>query len=85
MGLYGNISLHFRHENDVTNRETVEAFVRQAGVALQRRHLKEKLRKAEERIRVLEGTVSSPGPADHALPVSDGHHARTREPSDGTP
>lgn len=67
-GLYGNISLHFRHENDVTNRETVEAFVRQAGVALQRRHLKEKLRKAEERIRVLEERVSLPGPADQQPP-----------------
>lgn len=83
-GLYGNIGVRFRHGNDLTNRETVEAFVRQAGVALQRRYLKEKLRKAEERIRVLEGTASSPGPADHALPVSDGHHARTREPSDGS-
>jgi len=54
-GLYGNITLRYMGENDLCNRETVEAFVRQAGVALQRRHMKEKLRQAEKRIRELEG------------------------------
>ena len=59
MGIYGNIALLYRREKDVQNRETVEAFVRQAGVALQRRHMREKLRLAEERIRGLEGTLAA--------------------------
>jgi PAS domain-containing protein len=61
MGVYGNLALRFRHNYDMTNRETVEAFVRQAGVALQRRYLREKLRKAEEQIRVLERSSARPG------------------------
>ena len=60
-GIYGNISLRFQHEDDLTNQETVEAFVRQAGVALQRRYLREKLRKAEERNNVLERSSSHTG------------------------
>ena len=40
MGLYGNIVIRFRYDDDLTNRETVEAFIRQAGVALQRRYPK---------------------------------------------
>jgi GAF domain-containing protein len=32
------------------NRPTVEAFIRQAGVALQRRYLREKLRRMEEKV-----------------------------------
>jgi len=63
MGIYGNISLRYRYDDDLKNRETVEAFVRQAGVALQRRHMREKLLKAEERIKVLERMSSSPGSA----------------------
>jgi len=47
MGLYGNISLWYIDDDDIGNRETVEAFIRQAGVALQRRHLRERLRAAE--------------------------------------
>ena len=74
-GPYGNIGLHFRHDNDLINQETVEAFVRQAGVALQRRYLKEKLRKAEERIRVLEGMTSPPGVADQVTPIREGNEA----------
>ena len=65
MGIYGNLTLRFRHTDDLTNRETLEAFVRQAGVALQRRHLREKIRKAEETIRVLERNSSS-----HGMPVA---------------
>jgi hypothetical protein len=61
MGIYGNIALLYRQEKDVQNRETIEAFVRQAGVALQRRHIREKLRLAEERIRGLEGTLAATG------------------------
>jgi PAS domain S-box-containing protein len=61
MGIYGNIAIRYRFDDDLENRETVEAFVRQAGVALQRRYLKEKLRRAEERIRVLEDSSSSRG------------------------
>lgn len=54
-GLFGNIAIRYRNNDDVRNWETIEAFVRQAGVALQRRHIREKLRYAEERIRELEG------------------------------
>jgi PAS domain S-box-containing protein len=84
MGIYGNIYLHYRFDNDLTNRETVEAFVRQAGVALQRRYLKEKLRKAEERIKALEGLSPSPGPADQATPIGEGNKAGTLNLSRGT-
>jgi PAS domain S-box-containing protein len=65
MGVYGNIAIRYRFDDDLKNRETVEAFVRQAGVALQRRYMKEKLRKAEERIEVLESMSSS---SDSAKP-----------------
>jgi PAS domain S-box-containing protein len=84
-GIYGNISVRFQHDDDLTNRETVEAFIRQAGVALQRRHLREKLRIAEERIRVQEGMVPSPaftGPVAHSTENSE---SETRNLSDGTP
>ncbi|MEI6292510.1 MAG: PAS domain-containing protein [Methanomicrobiales archaeon] len=56
-GLFGNIAIRYRNNDDVRNWETIEAFVRQAGVALQRRHMREKLRHAEERISELEGVV----------------------------
>lgn len=61
MGIYGNIALLYRQEKDVQNRETIEAFVRQAGVALQRRYIREKLRLTEERIRGLEMTLAANG------------------------
>ncbi|MCK9593617.1 MAG: PAS domain-containing protein [Methanoregula sp.] len=61
-GIYGNVAIRYRYDDNLKNRETVEAFVRQAGVALQRRYLREKLRKAEERIKVLESLPSSLGP-----------------------
>jgi len=64
-GLYGNIMIRFRENDDLTNRDTIVAFVRQAGVALQRRHLREKLRMAEEKIRALEG---GPPPAGREHP-----------------
>ena len=61
MGLYGNISLHLRHENDVTNGRPSK-HTPQAGVALQRRHLKEKLRKAEKQIGCWKGqSIHRPG------------------------
>jgi hypothetical protein len=61
MGIYGNLTFRFRHSDDLTNRETLEAFIRHAGIALQRRYMREKLRKSEERIRVLERDSSAPG------------------------
>ena len=61
MGIYGNIALLYRYENDIQNRETLEAFVRQAGVALQRRYMREKLMRAEEKIRMLEDPLSFTG------------------------
>jgi PAS domain S-box-containing protein len=49
-GLYGNIVIRLRKGKELRNPATVEAFVKQAGVALQRRYLREKQRRAEERI-----------------------------------
>jgi PAS domain-containing protein len=83
MGVYGNLALRFRHNHDMTNRETVEAFVRQAGVALQRRYLREKLRKAEERIKVLER--SSPHQGMPVAQVVNGIQAGTHNPSENAP
>ncbi|HMA04716.1 MAG TPA: PAS domain-containing protein, partial [Methanomicrobiales archaeon] len=48
-GLYGHVALRFRKGDEMENKPTVEAFVRQAGVALQRRYLREKLRRIEGR------------------------------------
>jgi len=73
LGLYGNIMIRFRENDDLTNRETVEAFVRQAGIALQRRHLREKLRKAEEQIRLLESRLSPAGPDNPVSRSRDGN------------
>jgi PAS domain S-box-containing protein len=72
MGIYGNIGIRFRHDDDLTSRETVEAFIRQAGVALQRRYLREKLRKAEERIKALECISSSAGQAKPSAQINNG-------------
>jgi PAS domain-containing protein len=49
-GLYGHTGLRFREGDEMENRETVEAFIKQAGVALQRRYLREKLRRMEEQV-----------------------------------
>jgi GAF domain-containing protein len=49
-GLYGAVALRFREGDVMENRPTVEAFIRQAGVALQRRYLREKLRRMEEKV-----------------------------------
>jgi PAS domain-containing protein len=57
-GLYGAVTIRLRKGAELRNRETIEAFIRQAGVALQRRHARDKLRRAEERIKELE--TSSP-------------------------
>ncbi len=77
-GIYGNIAVRYRHDDDLKNRETVEAFVRQAGVALQRRYLREKLRAAEEKIKVLEAMSSSPGSGKPVTPFNDGNEAGSR-------
>jgi PAS domain S-box-containing protein len=47
-GLYGNVSIRLKKGKELQNRETIEAFVRQAGVALQRRHIRERLRVLED-------------------------------------
>jgi hypothetical protein len=53
-GVYGAITIRLRKGIELMNKETIEAFVRQ-GVALQRRHAREKLARAEVRIQELEG------------------------------
>ena len=77
-GIYGNIAVRYRHDDDLKNRETVEAFVRQAGVALQRRYLREKLRAAEEKIKVLEAMSSSPGSGKPVTPFNGDNEAGSR-------
>lgn len=52
-GLYGGVALKLKG-SELTHKETIEAFLNQAALALQRRYMKEKLRRAEERIRMLE-------------------------------
>ena len=56
-GLYGTIAIRLQEGEELQNPTTLEAFVKQAGVVLQRRHVKEKLRKAEEKIAMLEAEV----------------------------
>jgi PAS domain S-box-containing protein len=53
-GLYGSIAMRFRKGDDLENRATIVAFIRQAGVALQRQYLKEKLKRTEEKLHALE-------------------------------
>jgi len=53
-GLYGDVALRYRVGDDIENAETVFAFVRQAGIALQRRHIKKKLQNAEELLKNLD-------------------------------
>ena len=55
-GLYGAVDIRLRKGAEIRDKKTIEAFIRQAGVALQRRHMREKLREAEKRIRILETT-----------------------------
>ena len=56
-GLFGNVGIRLKKGSELRNQLTIEAFIRQAGVALQRRHLREKLRRAEERIQELESEL----------------------------
>lgn len=56
-GLYGNVLIRFRKGAELKNKETIEAFIRQAGVTLQRRHLREKLRKTEEEFKTLQESI----------------------------
>lgn len=54
-GLYGGVALKLKG-SELTHKETIEAFLSQAAVALQRRYMREKLRRAEDRILILEKT-----------------------------
>ncbi|HVP94743.1 MAG TPA: PAS domain-containing protein [Methanoregulaceae archaeon] len=53
-GLYGSVGFRFRKGDDLTNKEIIEAFVKQAGIALQRRFLKLKLRHVQEKLKKCE-------------------------------
>jgi hypothetical protein len=53
-GVFGDVIVKLKKGSDLTHKETIEAFLSQAALALQRRHMREKLHKAEERIRMLE-------------------------------
>ena len=55
-GLFGNVTIKLKKGAELRNRETIEAFVKQAGVALQRRHMREKLRRTEAQLRNYKNT-----------------------------
>lgn len=55
-GLYGGVAFKLKG-SELIHRGTIEAFLNQAALALQRRHMREKLRKAEDRIKLLEQHV----------------------------
>lgn len=46
-GLFGNIGINLKNGTELTNRETIEAFINQAAVALLRRHARKELRESE--------------------------------------
>jgi hypothetical protein len=50
-GLYGNVTIRLKKGQELPNRKTIEAFIRQAGVALQRRYMREKVRRLEEQLK----------------------------------
>jgi len=53
-GLYGNVTIRLRNPDDLQNLETIETFVKQLGIALQRRYLREQLKKVEEKVLKIE-------------------------------
>lgn len=52
-GLYGVLNVAVRKGGELRHRELIEAFVRQASVALLRHHVRTRLRKSEERYRAV--------------------------------
>jgi hypothetical protein len=62
-GLYGSVGIRLKRGEHLANVPTIEAFIRQAGVALQRRHLRIKLHQAEEWIQELEALSPETRPA----------------------
>ncbi|MFA5295466.1 MAG: PAS domain S-box protein [Methanoregulaceae archaeon] len=48
-GLYGDVAIFLKKAHALRNSDVIEAFIAQAAVALQRRHLREKLRERRER------------------------------------
>lgn len=58
-GLYGDVIIKLKKGFELTHKETIEAFLNQAALALQRRYMREKLRRAEDRIITLERTSNT--------------------------
>ncbi len=56
--LYGSATMIMREGSQVSNRDVVETFVHQAGIALQRKLAEEGLKKSEERFRMLVETMN---------------------------
>jgi len=48
-GLYGDVAIFLKKAHALRNSDVIEAFIAQAAVALQRRHMREKLREKSER------------------------------------
>ncbi|MDD1719994.1 MAG: PAS domain-containing protein [Methanoregulaceae archaeon] len=74
-GVYGDLVFGTRDDLDEMNRETIEAFIRQAAVALQRRHTKKKLRETDA---LVDGILEACGDAMIVL-TGDGRILRTNE------
>lgn len=53
-GVFGDVIIKIKKDMDLTHKETIEAFLSQAALALQRRHMRDKLRRVEDRIKMLE-------------------------------
>jgi PAS domain-containing protein len=56
-GTFGNVAILVKKGHSIRHKEVIEAFLAQAAVALQRRHMREKIQAAEKRLKVHE----SPG------------------------
>lgn len=58
-GLYGDVIIKLKKGSELTHKETIEAFLNQAALALMRKYMREKLRRAEDRIITLERTANT--------------------------
>ena len=56
-GIFGNVAIMLKNGHELQHKELIETFLGQAAVALQRQHLREKLREAEETIVSLKGRI----------------------------
>lgn len=56
-GIYGSITIRYRYDDDLQNPEAIEAFVKMAGIALQKQYLKKRLGQSEAKYQRLESRI----------------------------